>query len=57
MLHAIAKTVKDNNADIGFGFDGDGDRVGVIDNTGSQWQLPARGFGSRLNRVGTISFK
>ena len=34
MLHAIAKTVKDNNADIGFGFDGDGDRVGVIDNKG-----------------------
>ena len=26
MLHAIAKAVKDNNADIGFGFDGDGDR-------------------------------
>ena len=32
MLHAISKAVKDNNADIGFGFDGDGDRVGVIDN-------------------------
>ncbi len=31
MLHAIAKAVKDNNADIGFGFDGDGERVGVID--------------------------
>ena len=30
MLHAIAKAVKDNNADVGFGFDGDGDRVGVI---------------------------
>ena len=29
MLHAIANAVKDNNADIGFGFDGDGDRVGV----------------------------
>ena len=26
MLHAISKAVKDNNADIGFGFDGDGDR-------------------------------
>ena len=36
MLHEIAKAVKDNNADIGFGFDGDGDRVGVIDNTGSE---------------------
>ena len=36
MLHAIAKAVKDNNADIGFGFDGDGDRVGVIDNNGNE---------------------
>jgi phosphomannomutase/phosphoglucomutase len=36
MLHAIAKAVKENNADIGFGFDGDGDRVGVIDNKGNE---------------------
>ena len=36
MLHAIAKAVKNNNADIGFGFDGDGDRVGVIDNQGNE---------------------
>jgi len=36
MLHAISKAVKDNNADIGFGFDGDGDRVGVIDDTGKE---------------------
>ena len=36
MLHAIAKAVRDNNADIGFGFDGDGDRVGVIDNEGNE---------------------
>ena len=36
MLHAIAKAVKDNNADIGFGFDGDGDRCGVIDNKGNE---------------------
>ncbi len=36
MLHAISKAVKDNNADIGFGFDGDGDRVGVIDNNGNE---------------------
>ena len=36
MLHAIAKTVKNNNADIGFGFDGDGDRVGVIDDKGNE---------------------
>ena len=36
MLHAITKSVKKNNADIGFGFDGDGDRVGVIDNEGNE---------------------
>jgi phosphomannomutase/phosphoglucomutase len=36
MLHAISKAVKDNKADIGFGFDGDGDRVGVIDNNGNE---------------------
>ena len=36
MLHAISKSVKENNADIGFGFDGDGDRVGVIDNDGNE---------------------
>ena len=36
MLHAISKAVKENNADIGFGFDGDGDRVGVIDNNGDE---------------------
>jgi len=36
MLHAIAKIVKENNADIGFGFDGDGDRVGVIDDKGNE---------------------
>ena len=36
MLNEIAKEVKKNNADIGFGFDGDGDRVGVIDNKGNE---------------------
>jgi len=36
MLHEIAKCVKTNNADVGFGFDGDGDRVGVIDNKGDE---------------------
>ena len=36
MLHAISKAVKKNKADIGFGFDGDGDRVGVIDNNGNE---------------------
>lgn len=36
MLHAIADKVKETGADIGFGFDGDGDRCGVIDNTGEE---------------------
>ena len=36
MLHEIVKSVKKNNADIGFGFDGDGDRVGVIDDKGNE---------------------
>jgi phosphomannomutase/phosphoglucomutase len=36
MLHAIAHKVKETGADIGFGFDGDGDRCGVIDNTGEE---------------------
>jgi len=36
MLHEITKAVKNNNADIGFGFDGDGDRVGVIDDLGNE---------------------
>ncbi len=36
MLHAISKSVKENKADVGFGFDGDGDRVGVIDDNGKE---------------------
>ena len=36
MLQAISKSVKENNADVGFGFDGDGDRIGVIDNNGNE---------------------
>ncbi len=36
MLHEIAKCVKDNKADVGFGFDGDGDRVGVTDELGNE---------------------
>ena len=36
MLNAISNAVKNNKADIGFGFDGDGDRCGVIDNEGKE---------------------
>ena len=36
MLRSIAKAVKDNKADIGFGFDGDGDRCGVVDEQGNE---------------------
>ncbi len=36
MLRAISKCEKENNADIGLGFDGDGDRVGIIDNNGKE---------------------
>ena len=36
MLRAVSKCVQENNADIGFAFDGDGDRVGVIDNEGNE---------------------
>ena len=33
MLHAMAKAVRESGRDVGLGFDGDGDRCGVIDNT------------------------
>ena len=36
MLHAIADAVRASGADIGLGFDGDGDRCGVIDETGAE---------------------
>ena len=36
MLNDLAKNVKDNNADVGFAFDGDGDRLGVVDNEGNE---------------------
>ncbi|MCC3247212.1 phosphomannomutase/phosphoglucomutase [Methylocystis sp. WRRC1] len=36
MLHAIADKVRETGADVGLGFDGDGDRCGVVDNNGEE---------------------
>ena len=36
MLQAISNSVKKNNADIGLAFDGDGDRLGVVDEYGNE---------------------
>ena len=36
MLHAIAEAVVKSGADVGLGFDGDGDRCGVVDNEGGE---------------------
>jgi phosphomannomutase / phosphoglucomutase len=36
MLHAICETVVKYGADVGFGFDGDGDRCGFVDNEGRE---------------------
>jgi phosphomannomutase / phosphoglucomutase len=36
MLHAMAAAVKKHGADLAFGFDGDGDRCGVVDHEGHE---------------------
>jgi len=36
MLHAIRDAVLEQGADVGLGFDGDGDRCGVVDNDGNE---------------------
>ena len=36
MLLALSDSVKKNKADIGFAFDGDGDRLGVVDENGNE---------------------
>jgi phosphomannomutase / phosphoglucomutase len=36
MLHAMADAVKQHKADVALGFDGDGDRCGVVDNEGEE---------------------
>ena len=36
MLHAMAQSVRDYGADLALGFDGDGDRCGVVDDEGEE---------------------
>ena len=36
MLHTISRKVVETGADIGLGFDGDGDRCGIVDNAGNE---------------------
>lgn len=54
MLHAIRDAVLANGADVGLGFDGDGDRCGVVDNEGNEifadkvGVMLARDFASRI---------
>lgn len=36
MLHNMAETVRATGADVAFGFDGDGDRCGVVDDAGEE---------------------
>lgn len=36
MLHAMADAVREHSADVALGFDGDGDRCGVVDNLGEE---------------------
>jgi phosphomannomutase/phosphoglucomutase len=36
MLHSMAEAVREHGADLAFGFDGDGDRCGVVDDEGEE---------------------
>ena len=36
MLHAMADAVRESGADVALGFDGDGDRCGIVDNEGNE---------------------
>ncbi|MFN0191511.1 MAG: phosphomannomutase/phosphoglucomutase [Aestuariivirga sp.] len=44
MLHAMADAVKEHRADLALGFDGDGDRCGVVDDTGAEIFADMIGF-------------
>lgn len=54
MLHAMRDAVLARGADVGLGFDGDGDRCGVVDNEGNEifadkvGVMLARDFASRI---------
>ena len=43
-LTQLKDKVKEINADIGIGFDGDGDRIGIIDNLGNMVSIEAYGI-------------
>src|SRR6185503_16370686 len=36
MLHAMSKAVREHGADVALGFDGDGDRCGIVDDEGEE---------------------
>ena len=46
---------KKNNAEIGFGFDGDGDRVGIIDDKGKE--IFSNKIGLLLQEIFQINIK
>ncbi|MEM6603899.1 MAG: phosphomannomutase/phosphoglucomutase [Pseudomonadota bacterium] len=54
MLHDMAECVKQNNADIGLAFDGDGDRCGIVDHTGREIFADKAGLMLARNMVKTV---
>src|SRR5579863_7314785 len=43
MLHAMTAAVMESGADVALGFDGDGDRCGIVDNEGKDFRRQDRG--------------